>query len=152
MFQNGWESNDIIMIYNCSAKLGTGLLSGKYSGVAENSLDSESTGISPTMFKNLIGKNHREFSSKMQQDAQEFFLHVLNQIEKHSQNQDNPADAFRFTVEDRVECCASGKVKYTQRDEWCLPLHIPLHLATNIAEVRAFEERLKAAESRGEKL
>lgn len=135
-----------------SAKLGNGLLSGTYSTIADNTLDSECTGIAPTMFKNLISKNHREFSSKMQQDAQEFFLHVLNQIEKHSQNQANPADAFRFTVEDRVECGTSGKVKYTRRDEWCLPLHIPLHLATNIAEVREFEARLKEAESRGQKL
>lgn len=120
--------------------------------MAENSLDSEGTGIAPIMFKNLISKNHREFASKQQQDAQEFFLHVLNQLEKHSHGQNNPADAFRFTIEDRVECCASGKVKYTRRDEWCLPLHIPLHLATNIAEVREFEERLKEAESRGQKL
>lgn len=127
-------------------------MSGKYSAVTENSLDSENSGISPSMFKNLIGKNHREFSSKQQQDAQEFFLHVVNQVEKHSRNQENPGDAFRFTVEDRVECCASGKVKYTRRDEWCLPLHIPLHLATNVAEVREFEARLAEAESRGQKM
>ena len=135
-----------------SAKLGTGLLSGKYSTIAENTLDSESTGISPAMFKNLIGKNHREFSSKQQQDAQEFFLHVANELEKHSRNKGNPADALKYAVEDRVECTASGKVKYTKRNEWCLPLHIPLHSATNIAEVKEYEAKLKEAESRGQKL
>lgn len=140
------------MLLTFSAKLGVGLLSGKYSSVAENSLDSESTGISPGMFRNLIGKNHREFSSKQQQDAQEFFLHIVNLLERNSKNNQNPADAFRFSVEDRVECESSGKVKYTQRNEWCLPLHIPLKKATNIAEVREFEARLEEAKSRGQKL
>lgn len=37
------------------AKLGTGLLSGKYSGVAGNSLDSETTGVAPVMFKQVSG-------------------------------------------------------------------------------------------------
>ncbi len=156
-----------------SAKLAVGLLSGKYSSVAENSLDTESTGISPAMFKNLIGKNHPDFSTKQQQDAQEFFLHLVNVIEKHSRNQPNPANALKFSVEDRVECCSSGKgttifilfllssqfsstvdisVKYTAREEWCLPLPIPLHLATNISEVREYEARLAEAESKGQKL
>jgi len=44
-------------------------------------MDIESTGISPTMFKNLIGKNHQDFSSKSQQDAQEFFLHLVNVLD-----------------------------------------------------------------------
>lgn len=136
----------------CSAKLGVGLWSGKYSSVAENSLDSENTGISPVMFKNLIGKNHRDFSSKQQQDAQEFLLHVINELEKHSRNESNPADALKFQVEDRVECGASGKVKYTKRDEYCLPLHIPLSLATNAAEVREYDEKVAEAESRGQKI
>ncbi|XP_055311521.1 ubiquitin carboxyl-terminal hydrolase 5 [Sitodiplosis mosellana] len=134
------------------AKLGVGLWSGKYSGVADNTLDSDSTGISPVMFKNLIGKNHKEFSSKQQQDAQEFLLHVISELEKHSRNESNPADALKFSVEDRVECCASGKVKYTKRDEYCLPLHIPLQLATNAAEVREYDQKVAEAESRGQKI
>lgn len=43
-------------------------------------------------------------------------------------------------------------VKYTAREEWCLPLPIPLHLATNITEVREYEARLAEAESKGQKL
>lgn len=104
------------------------------------------------MFKNLIGKNHRDFSSKQQQDAQEFLLHVICELEKHSRNDSNPADALKFTVEDRVECSASGKVKYTKRDEYCLPLHIPLHLATNAAEVREYDQKVAEAESRDQKI
>lgn len=33
------------------------------------------------MFKTLIGKGHPEFSTKRQQDAQEFFLHIINILE-----------------------------------------------------------------------
>lgn len=63
------------------AKLGVGLWSGKYSSISEDSLDTGSDGIKPTMFKNLIGNGHADFSTKQQQDAQEFLLHVLNLIE-----------------------------------------------------------------------
>lgn len=143
---------DFICFNLISAKLGVGLWNGKYSRVSDNSLDSDSTGISPVMFKNLIAKNHKEFSSKLQQDAQEFLLHVINELAKHSRNDMNPADALKFSVEDRVECCASGKVKYTKRDEYCLPLHIPLQLATNADEVRAYEAKKADAESRGQKV
>lgn len=149
----GRYTNDPANDFNVQfAKLGTGLLSGKYSSVAENSLDSENTGISPTMFKNLIGKTNKDFASKQQQDAQEFFLHVVNEVEKHSRNDLNPGDALKFSVEDRVECGTSGKVKYTKRDEYCLPLHIPLQLATNAAEVREYDQKVQEAESRGQKI
>lgn len=145
-------SHNRIFFHFLSAKLGVGLWSGKYSSVADNTLDSDNTGISPVMFKNLIGKNHKEFSSKLQQDAQEFLLHVINELEKHSRNDANPSDGLKFSVEDRVECCASGKVKYTKRDEYCLALHIPLQQATNAAEVREYDQKVAEAESRGQKI
>lgn len=63
------------------AKLGTGLYSGKYSSICEDSMDTGSNGIKPTMFKNLIGKGHHDFSTKQQQDAQEFLLHLFSVIE-----------------------------------------------------------------------
>ncbi|XP_055529285.1 ubiquitin carboxyl-terminal hydrolase 5 [Wyeomyia smithii] len=136
------------------AKLGTGLCSGRYSVLTENSMDTidSGAGIAPTMFKALIGKGHPDFSTKHQQDAQEFFLHLINTLQKHSRHQMDPADAFKFSIEDRVECCASGKVMYNRRDEWCLPLQIPLNLATNIAEVKKYEEDLALAEKEGRRL
>lgn len=115
-------------------------------------MDSDSAGISPVMFKNLIAKNHKEFSTKLQQDAQEFLLHVINELQRHSRNDANPADALKFSVEDRVECGASGKVKYTRRDEYCLPLQIPVHLATNRDEVREYDAKVAEAEANGQKL
>lgn len=63
------------------AKLGAGLWSGKYSSISEDSLDTGSSGIKPTMFKSLIGKGHPDFSTKQQQDAQEFLLHLFSVIE-----------------------------------------------------------------------
>lgn len=127
-----------------TAKLGTGLWSGKYSSVVENTLDTESTGISPTMFKNVIGKNHPDFSTKQQQDACEFFLYFMNLLERNSRFDDcpNPSDSLIFSIEDRFECGASKQVKYTKRDEYCLPLVIPLAAATNQTEVDEYEEKL----------
>ncbi len=33
------------------------------------------------MFKSLVGRGHPEFSTRRQQDAQEFLLHLLNSVE-----------------------------------------------------------------------
>lgn len=115
------------------SKLGNGLWSGKYSSIMENSMDNP--GISPGMFKNLVSKNHPSFSTKQQQDALDFYLHFINVLERNSHNQFNPADALKFSIEERVECMASKKVKYTRRDEYCLPLQIPMDKAINLDEI-----------------
>lgn len=33
------------------------------------------------MFKTIIGLENRDFASNQQQDAQEFFLHLINMLE-----------------------------------------------------------------------
>jgi ubiquitin carboxyl-terminal hydrolase 5/13 len=134
------------------AKLGSGLWSGRYSSIGEDSLDTGATGIKPTMFKNLIGKNHPDFSTKQQQDAQEFMLHLFSVIERNSRGQINPTEAFKFQIEDRVECLSSKKVKYSYRDEFVLPLMIPLDQATNLDEVRKYEAEKELAEKEGRRL
>jgi ubiquitin carboxyl-terminal hydrolase 5/13 len=125
-------------------------------------------GIKPQMFKTLIGKGHPDFSSKRQQDAQEFFLHIVNLLEvvvlffvvikpddifcqRASRSQLNPSDCFKFKVEDRFECSQSRKVKYTYRTEYCLPLPIPMSAATNQDEVDAYEAKKKQAEEAGQR-
>jgi len=70
--------------FSFRAKLAEGLLTAKY---AVEPVTDESTkdvifeGIKPQMFKTLVGKGHPDFSSKRQQDAQEFFLHIVNLLE-----------------------------------------------------------------------
>ncbi|XP_022218161.1 ubiquitin carboxyl-terminal hydrolase 5 [Drosophila obscura] len=135
------------------AKLGNGLQSGKYSSIVENTLDTENmSGISPAMFKHIVGKNHPEFSTKQQQDANDFYLHLLTLLDRNSRNQSNPADALKFLLEDRVECLASRKVKYKTREEYSFRLPIPLEKATNLDEVREYQEREQAARESGQRL
>lgn len=87
------------------------------------------------MFKTLVGRGHPDFSTKHQQDAQEFLLHVLTLIERNSRNAANPGDCFKFKVEERYQCSSSKKVKYTYRSDLTLSLNIPLEAAINKEEV-----------------
>ncbi len=58
-----------------------------------------------------VGKGHVEFSTGSQQDAHEFYLHLINLIEKNHYGQEKtPVDCLQFKVEDRIECSASKKV------------------------------------------
>lgn len=125
---------------NFRAKLGVGLLLGKYSVPPPpgSPVDADPPGISPLMFKTLIGKGHADFSTKRQQDAQEFFLHILNLMDRNTRSQFKPHDSFKFKVEERVQCSESKKVKYSHRSDTLLALNIPLEAATNKDEVSLF--------------
>ncbi|XP_013417871.1 ubiquitin carboxyl-terminal hydrolase 5 [Lingula anatina] len=139
------------------AKLGHGLLSGDYSKPEEPE-DSNGikvvkpNGIRPHMFKNLIGQGHPEFSTKRQQDAQEFLLHLISVIERNSRNSSNPCDCFRFEVEERIKCIQSQKVKYTKRADYILALPIPLDALVNKDEFAAYESKRKEVEASGDRL
>ncbi|XP_074593148.1 ubiquitin specific protease 5 [Brevipalpus obovatus] len=129
------------------AKVAIGLLSGDYSSPI-NSTEGciEQKGIKPWMLKNLIGKGHPEFSSNRQQDVQEFFLHLMNLIERnHQSTSTNPGDCLKFQVEERIECNQSHKVSYNFRTDFLLPLQVPLHKAINKEQVEEYEK--KAASS-----
>lgn len=146
------------------AKLAHGLLSGKYSvpfekvtngdlaglAVAEN----EQNGISPLMFKSLIGMGHPEFSSSRQQDALEYFQHLIDQVERcHTSNhQEDPSRSFKFCVEERILCSSSGKVKYNRRADNVLSLNISLQAAVNKDQVSAFLKKKAEKESIGGKV
>ncbi|XP_043558174.1 ubiquitin carboxyl-terminal hydrolase 13 isoform X1 [Chiloscyllium plagiosum] len=138
------------------AKLGHGLLSGQYSKppmkseVIEQVMKEECKphpqGMAPRMFKALIGKGHPEFSSNRQQDALEFFLHLINLINRNNNGSDDPSEVFRFMVEDRVQCCQSRKVKYKQRVDYIMQLPIVIEAASNKEELLAYELRRREAE------
>ncbi|XP_064598849.1 ubiquitin carboxyl-terminal hydrolase 5-like [Liolophura sinensis] len=126
------------------AKFGHGLLSGDYSQpIPEGTEDKVQAprGIRPQMFKSLIGRGHPEFSTKRQQDAQEFLLHIINVIERNSRGTENPTDSFKYEVEERVQCGGSSKVRYSKRSEYLLSLNIPLEAAVNKDEVLAYEAK-----------
>lgn len=95
------------------------------------------------MFKALVGRGHPEFSTKKQQDAQEFFLHILTLLERNSKNKVNPGDCFKFKVEEKFQCSASKKVKYLTRSDVLLSLTIPMDAAINKEEVKKQQIFLK---------
>uniref|UniRef100_A0A3Q3BI96 Ubiquitin carboxyl-terminal hydrolase n=1 Tax=Kryptolebias marmoratus TaxID=37003 RepID=A0A3Q3BI96_KRYMA len=138
------------------AKLGHGLLSGQYSKppmkselieqVMKEEHKHQQRGISPRMFKSLVSRGHPEFSSNRQQDAHEFLLHLINLVERNSAGSENPSDVFRFLVEERVQCCQTRLVRYTQRVDYCIQLPTPIEAATNREELLAYEAKRKEAE------
>ncbi|NWH57963.1 UBP13 hydrolase, partial [Geococcyx californianus] len=139
------------------AKLGHGLLSGQYSKppmkselieqVMKEEHKPQHNGISPQMFKAFISKGHPEFSSNRQQDAQEFFLHLINLVERNAVGSENPSDVFRFLVEERTQCCQSRKVRYTERVDYIMQLPVAMEAATNKDELIAYELKRREAET-----
>lgn len=131
-------------------KLAHGLLSGKYSVPAQEKVaaanaapttDTKQEGLPPRMFKAVIAASHPEFSSMRQQDALEFFLHFVDQVERvHSGKPEvDPTKHFKFGIEERISC-PSGKVAYNRRLDYILSLGIPLDEASNKEELAAFQK------------
>ncbi|XP_060191022.1 ubiquitin carboxyl-terminal hydrolase 14 isoform X2 [Lycium barbarum] len=131
-------------------KLAHGLLSGKYSApvleddTANAASSQKQEGIRPRMFKSVIAASHPEFSTMRQQDALEFFLHFIDQVERiNSGTPDfDPSRSFKFGIEERLQC-SSGKVTYNKRNDYILSLNIPLEKAVNKKELAEFQN-LKA--------
>ncbi|XP_076049156.1 ubiquitin specific protease 5 [Oratosquilla oratoria] len=138
------------------AKLAHGLLSGRYSrkpaGADDPSQDLNDLqpGIAPHTFRMLVGKGHPEFSTKRQQDAMDFILHLFSIIQRNSRTFGDPTECFKFQVEEKRVCGESGKVKYQTREEKYLPLPVPMEAATNREEVEAYEARKAQAEANKE--
>ena len=142
------------------SKLAYGLVSGEYSKKEEPEqpgLLRPPKGIKPISFKSLIGKGHAEFSTKRQQDAHEFLMHLISLIERNLRNDtannfENPTDCLKFKLEDRTECAQSHRVKYTSRNDYCLAVPISKELALNKEKLAEFEKRKADLESKGKKL
>ncbi|GAB6019409.1 Ubiquitin carboxyl-terminal hydrolase 13 [Chamberlinius hualienensis] len=136
------------------AKLAYGLLSGEYSKLAiqpdgETDSQEEQPGLRLNMFKSLIGKGHPEFSTKRQQDAMEFLLHLINLLERHNRGRINPADCFKYEEENRILCVESNKVKYLNSTQYILRLPVPIEDAVNLQEVIAYEKKKQELEAAG---
>lgn len=93
-------------------KVADGLLSGRYSHPANALPPSTSSafgdalqhpsptpvfqlGVKPTTFKTLIGKGHQEFATMRQQDAEEFFTHLLTVLKRDGQKYRDRAEQGR---------------------------------------------------------
>ena len=127
--------------------------------------------IAPRMFKHCVAKGHAEFSSGRQQDASEYFLHLLNimsraertalsriypEYENYSENigKKLTASIFEFEVETRYQCSITKQVKYVSGKQGVfnhLELRIPVELAVNREEVTRSQERKKQRLESGEK-
>ena len=142
------------------SKLGRGLWSGAYSSKpvegGDDKEDGDRRGIRPTLFKQLIGRGHSEFSTKQQQDAQEFYLHLLTVMEREHKRTSSVGDpAFRglqFEVEDRHECGLTQKVKYLTRIEDYLPFSIPVDMAVNRDRVDEYHRKKAEVEAKGDRM
>ncbi|KAJ3148786.1 hypothetical protein HDU86_007341 [Geranomyces michiganensis] len=111
-------------------KMADGLLSGRYSQpVSKVSDEGEirgQEGIAPSMFKNLVGKGHPEFSTMRQQDAQEFFQHIISMIEQKERAAGaDPTTMFKFDVEQRLQCLECERVRYRTEKNTSLTLRVP---------------------------
>lgn len=130
------------------AKLAYGLLSGKYSAIDPTT--KQQKGIPPKSFKHFVCRSDRNFSTKRQQDAHEFFLFLMDLVERNDaglnvidfptndKSPSDPSKCLEFVIEDRIQCSQSKKVKYTHRVESCLPLHVDVDLAINKEEVEKY--------------
>lgn len=58
-------------------------------------------------------------------------LRLLLFAQRNSAGSENPSDVFRFLVEDRIQCCQTRRVRYTQRVDYCIQLPAPIEAATN---------------------
>ncbi len=125
-------------------KLADGLLSGRYSRprrtdddtTLQNPIASAATtsgttplpvfqeGVRPITFKSLIGRGHAEFATMRQQDAEEFFTHLLTSLRRYAHAQPRsagggnhdakpePTDTFAFALEQRLQCTSCSCVRY----------------------------------------
>ena len=113
-------------------------------------------GIKPLMLKTLVGHGHPDFSTNHQQDALEYFAHLLEFIarQEHARGDkdvngqvvQDPTNALRFGMETRFECSSSGQVGYSTAVQPYLTVPVPFSQALNRSEFEAYEAEYKEAE------
>jgi ubiquitin carboxyl-terminal hydrolase 5/13 len=117
-------------------------------------------GLKPAGFKALVGKGHAEFSTMRQQDAEEFFSHLLMVLRRFNhQNargisgtrwpshaslvlicikESEPTEIFAFGLEQRLQCQSCHRVRYRVDTMDVLSLGVPAHeLADGEADMGA---------------
>ncbi|KAG6370630.1 hypothetical protein JVT61DRAFT_11258 [Boletus reticuloceps] len=89
-------------------------------------------GLRPAGFKALVGKGHAEFGTMRQQDAEEFFGHLLTVIRRYNHQlrggalgEGEPTEIFSFGLEQRLECLGCHRVRYRTDNMDVLSLGVP---------------------------
>ena len=123
-----------------------GLLSARYSKPAQTSSEDSSTpvsqiGLKPASFKALIGKGHAEFATMRQQDAEEFFTHLITALRQYAKKYSLPSETeatetFKFGMEQRLQCGECKRVRYRVDGQDAISLPVPVHDKGKDAEGR----------------
>eukprot|EP00039_Didymoeca_costata_P011499 m.161936 g.161936 ORF g.161936 m.161936 type:complete len:804 (+) comp15194_c0_seq3:191-2602(+) len=134
------------------AKLGVGLLTEKYGSKESN------VRIRPVAFRALVSQGHSEFSTVRQQDAAEYFQHLLEVMERSERTTasrlggNNPTSSlFEATIEERIQCGESKKVAYKMGKQNVIGIKIPIEAALNGKEYQEYQER-KRLKTTGDKV
>lgn len=134
-------------------KLADGLQSGRYSRPDSDVIVSEYSpevphqkGLAPSMLKHLIGRGHEEFSTMRQQDAFELLLHLLKLITRspHTAPLQDPVQAFRFVMEQRIQCLNCKKVRYRTDEQDNISIPVPANRKLHVVNEGPNEEKQKA--------
>lgn len=104
----------------------------------ESSQKAFQEGVRPAMFKALVGKGHEEFKTMRQQDAEEFFRHLVGLIQKESRNNAaagaamadedgarDPTEVFAFEMEEKLQCNECKGVRYKTVAEEAISVPVP---------------------------
>lgn len=135
-------------------KLAVGLLSTRNCLKKEGeSEDEEGVSVRPRMFKSLIGKGHTLFSTNKQQDALEFWQHLLSRLDSVEDGDPSTNSLFEFETEIRKECMSTHGVKYQTQKAMYLGLFPGqcLDKATNQKEVDLYNSEMKKWKESNEK-
>ncbi|KAH6865023.1 ubiquitin carboxyl-terminal hydrolase 14 [Alternaria rosae] len=116
-------------------KIADGMISGRYSKPDSDVITNEHNpeiphqrGLAPAMLKHLIGRGHAEFSTMRQQDAFELLLHILQLVSrsKHVEPHKDPVSAFRFAMEQRLQCVSCKRVRYKTDEQENISIPVPI--------------------------
>lgn len=133
-------------------KVADGILSGRYSYPDTDVTASEDSpyiphqkGLAPAMLKHLIGRGHEEFSTMRQQDAFELLLHLLKLITRspHPAPAQDPVKAFRFVMEQRLQCISCNRVRYRSDEQDNISIPVPVRRKLRVINSDASDEKPK---------
>ncbi|KAJ4383510.1 ubiquitin C-terminal hydrolase Ubp14 [Didymella sp. IMI 355093] len=136
-------------------KIADGLISGRYSKPDSDVIVTEDTpevphqrGLAPAMLKHLIGRGHAEFSTMRQQDAFELLLHLLKLVSRsqHVAPLKDPVDAFRFVMEQRLQCISCKRVRYRSDEQENISIPVPIRRVPKEAQMDATDSQGKEKE------